>query len=404
MSAILEPPAATANGTPASAAQPGSADRLTTPPADGVANQRTGDLTLAFAAAARARRDARRSGDQGKTAKPESGQAQDPQAPAPGSTPAKGTDETNAASTPDTATEAQAGDAATPDPEATDDAMAALVAQDQPETDGEGASDGEQGPKAVPKLLKRVNKLTARLKAYEAKFGPIGGDGEAASSTAEPHAASPAPAFSGAHPDLSAIDSEVATYEAHLRWFDEHPDGGEYRNDRGELVATVAPEQVVRLRRTADRKINELLARRAAKAERIDTETAEQARRFDAQAVQRYPWLNNPNAPEHLQAQGVLAELPKGVVDGLARHPKARLLLGALVEGLKALEPVKPTPAPRSTPPKVMGAPSSAAPRVSANDALRQELTEAEAAFAKSGSTNDQKRVLTLRRQLRRAA
>lgn len=405
MSAILEPPAAPAKTVTASAAGNGTADRSTTPPADGVANLSGGALTLALAKAARARREAESSGAQGKTAKPDpNGPAPRPAAPAPADGAAKGSDNTNAASSPD------AGGEATnppPDPEAADDAMASLVAQDQPaEETGAGsetaadpeAEEPERQSKAVRSLQKRVDKLTAKLKAYEARFGNgTDGDGEPAP------AAEPAPAGSGNHPDLAAIDSEVANYESHLRWFDENPDGGDYRNARGEVVATVPPERVATLRRAAERKITELTARRAARSERLETEQSQQARVYDAQALQRYPWLNDPEAPEHQQAQGVLAELPAQVVNGLRFHPKARLLLGALVEGMKALQPPKPKPAPRPTPPKVMGAPSSAAPRMSPNDALRTQLAEAEAAFEKSGSTSDHKRVITLRRQMRRA-
>lgn len=403
MSAILEPLAAPAKTVTASAAGNGTADRSTTPPADGVANLSGGALTLALAKAARARREAESSGAQGKTAKPDpNGPAQRPAAPAPADGAAKGPDNTNAASSPDPGGEASNPP---PDPEAADDAMASLVAQDQPaeDTGAETAADPEaeepeRQSKAVRSLQKRVDKLTAKLKAYEARFGNgTDGDGEPAP------AAEPAPVGSGNHPDLAAIDSEVANYESHLRWFDEHPDGGEYRNARGEVVATVPPERVPTLRRAAERKITELTARRAARSERLEAEQLQQARVYDAQALQRYPWLNDPETPEHQQAQGVLAELPAQVVNSLRSHPKARLLLGALVEGMKTLQPPKPKPAPRSTPPKVMGAPSSAAPRMSPNDALRTQLAEAEAAFEKSGSTSDHKRVITLRRQMRRA-
>ncbi len=404
MSAILEPPAAPATPATASAVGDGAAGRFVTPPADGVANLSGGNLTLALAKAARARRAASPSGDQGKTAKP-NGTPQGADASTPAGDPAKGPDNTNAASTPDTGAEAEARSPA-PDSEAADDAMASLVAQDQPAEDtgadpsSEHESDEqpERPSKAVRSLQKRVDKLTAKLKAYEARFGAEGdGDGEPAP------APDPSPGWSGSHPDLAAIDSEVATFESHLRWFDANPDGGEYRNARGEVVVVVPPERVPAMRRAAERKITELTARRAARAERIEADQRQQAQTYDAQALQRYPWLNDPEAPEHHQAQGVLAELPAAVVSGLRSHPKARLLLGALVEGMKTLQPPKPKPAPRPTPPKVMGSPSSAAPRMSANDGLRTQLAEAEAAFEKSGSTTDHKRVITLRRQLRRA-
>ncbi len=307
-------------------------------------------------------------------------------------------DDTNAASAPATGTEGTEDQA-----EAADDAMAALVAQEDAGESAEAAeptedADDEGKPsKAVRSLQKRIDKLTARNKAYEAKFGPIDGD------TA--HAVAPAPAAGQVegHPDLAAIDSELSIYEGHLRWLDEHPEGGEYLTRGGEVLANVPPEKVATMRRAAERKVSELTARRAARAERIEAGMAQQAREFDAQAVERYPWLNNPEAPEHQQAVGVLNELPAPVVAGLRAHPKARLYLGALVEGMKVLQARKAAPAPRPTPPKVMGAPATAAPRVSPQDGLRKELAEAEAAFEKSGRSTDHKRVLTLRRQLRRA-
>lgn len=284
--------------------------------------------------------------------------------------------------------------------------MAALVAQDEvvPDEATDAPEGGEpedaERPKAIRSLQKRVDKLTARLKAYEGKFGSL--DGEA------PNAAAPAAANGSSvqvegHPDLTAIDSELAIYEGHLRWFDDHPDGGEYVTRDGQVLANVAPERVAVMRRAAERKVAELTARRASRAERIEAELGRQAREFDAQALERYPWLNNPEAAEHQQAMGVLGELPAPVVAGLRAHPKARLYLGALVEGMKVLQARKPAPAPRPTPPKVMGAPASAAPRISPQDGLRKELAEAEAAFEKSGKSTDHKRVLTLRRQLRRA-
>jgi hypothetical protein len=278
--------------------------------------------------------------------------------------------------------------------------MADLVAQDEP-SPGTEVEDSETDtpkpeaqPKAIREMQKRIDKLTAKIKAYEA------GESDGAARTAAPPEPVTAPED---HPDLHAVQQEIGVYEAHLRWFDENPDGGQYTDAQGRVIAEVPAERVTALRRAAERKLSELVGTRAMRAERIAGELRAERAKSDAEAVQKYPWLSDPEAPEFAKAQNLLAELPRAVVGALQSHPKARLFLGALVAGL-AVDKPKPAPvAPRAVPPKALGAPASAAQRVSPQDSLRRQLADAEADFARSGRSNDHKRVLTLQRQLKRS-
>lgn len=320
-------------------------------------------------------------------------------AAAPAGEAGTGTDDTSAASTStqqgeETSTEADAGDTLAALEAAADEPAAAAETETAP--DPEETTD--EPTKGVRDLQKRVGKLTARLKAYEAKFGALDG----AAPQQEP---SPAPAASAFpehdHPEIAEIDAQIGAYEAHLQWLDANPDGGEYRDDQGRLLANITPERVGAMKRAAERKVTELTARRASRAERINEEHQQAVRDADRQAVERYPWLNSPETPEHQQASALLAEMPRSVVQALQSVPKARLYLGALVEGMKAQQArAQRTPPARPTPPKVMAPPSSAAPRSTPQDGLKTQLAEAEAAFEKSQSTNDYKRVLKLRRQM----
>lgn len=392
MSALLEAPAAPAATTTATKADAeGNPGAWNVPSsADGTSNLTGRALTSALSLAARHRRGGPAEA-KGTTAPPKPGPAPEPAAAAPATAQAQGTDNSNSTSAPET-----------PDAEGTPTDPAASVqslAEATEEGDSETADqDGETPPaeaKGVKSLQKRVDKLTARLKRYEEQFGKL--DGQA------PTAPEPAatPASPTEHPDITRLDREMAEYQAHIDWMDANPEGGEYRDAQGRLLGRIDPDKIPAMKREAERRVAELTARRAYRMEQVTDEARRQTAQADQEAVSRYPWLNDPESAEHQQAQALLSELPRNVVKELGSLPKARLLLGALVEGMKATKAPKAAPAPRPVPPKVMAPAASAAPVSSPLNRLQTQLAEAEAEFEKSGSVKDQQRVLKLRRQIR---
>lgn len=400
MPAIIEAPAPATAKAPAPAAASGAPAGLVRPSsADEPANLSGQALTSALSQAARSRR-AGPAEVAAPTAPPKpNGPAKEPAAAAPASGQNQGTEPSNAASTPEqpgaepegTSTVA-AADAAAGDTPA-DPASEGTPADPE---DGEPADDPKPESKGLKALQKRVDKLTARLRRYEEQYGPM--EGQPSDATPKP---TPVAAHPSEHPDIAQLDREMAEYQSHLDWMDANPDGGEYRDHQNRLLGRVDPEKIPAMKREAERRIAELTARRAYRVEQVTAQAQQAMRQADQEAVQRYPWLSNPEAPEHQHAQQILAELPRSVVTALSAVPKARLLLGALVEGLKPKAQPKAAAATRPVPPKVMAPAASAAPVASPASRLQADLAEAEAAFKESGSVEDQKRVLKIKRQIR---
>lgn len=345
-------------------------------------NQDGRTLAAELAKAARARREA---GTAGKATTPGTGAKPDQEtqtAEASAAAKAPGSDDTNAALTPETDVEAQ--------PAETGEASTA-------DADAETEPTKPEEPKAVREMRKRIDKLTAKIKALEAEKARV----------AEPP---PMPLDDApeVHPELAELDSKIATYETHLAWFDQNPEGGAYKDERGNEIAHVAPERVANLRRQTERALAELQGKRAARVERIETERRAERQRIDAEVVQQFPWLANPEAPEFVEAQGLLSVLPRRTVASLESLPNARQLLAWAVTGKLAMasKAQRPTPAPstRPVPPKVLAPAATSAPRQGPSDSIRREYNEAKAAFEKSGREKDQKRMLQLERALKRAA
>jgi hypothetical protein len=389
MEAIIEAPKTTATSAAAQAATEGDAawSRVTGAAAGRAENQSGMTLAAELAKQARARRAGATAGQQKPTGtKPQSTPAPSTSAPAVDDEP--GSDATQAASTPDQSeVESGAHEASAEHAEPTE------TPEGDVEADPEAAEETKgKEPKAVRDLQKRVAKLTAQKKALEARLAQ-----------SSPEAAPVAQPVVVQHPELQALDAQIADYEAHVRWFDENPEGGAYKDDQGRVIAEIAPERVALLLRQTERKLAEMKGTRSAKVERLSAEAKAQQQRFDAEAIKAYPWLQNPEAPEFSEAQEVLAELPAAAVAALQSHPKARMMLGWLVTGRRASTKPPAVPAPRAVPPKVVGGATSAAPRTSPQDNLKRDLAEAEAAYEKSGRSIDHTRVLKLRRQLSRA-
>jgi hypothetical protein len=391
MSSILEAPTTQAPEASAQATPPESAGwlRASGAPAGPAQNLSSATLAADLANRARARRAA---GSAGKSPTP-GAKAQptpEPKATAPAADADPGSDDTNAASTPETEAglEAETEETTTPADAAADPAEAGEV---EAEADAEAKPEL---PKAVREMQKRIAKLTAQNKALKAQLGTQPKQGQETPTAVEPEG----------HPELRDLDQQIATYEQHLAWFDENPEGGVYKDASGRELATVAPERVALLRRQTERALAEAQGKRGVRVERLTEAAKAERARHDAEALKSYPWLANPEAPEFAEAQQILAEMPRSAVAALEAHPQARKLLAWAVTGRRVAAKAAPAPAaqPRPVPPKVMASASSAAPRATPEVSAKRELAEAEAAYEKSGRQQDFQRVQKLRRALKR--
>lgn len=283
----------------------------------------------------------------------------------------------------------------------TPEESAEAVEADADTTEEARDTDSKEVPKGIRALQKRVDKLTAEKRQLEERLKGL-------TQQAPQETTTPGPVEV---PEvIQKLDEKIANFEAHLAWFDEHPEGGTYTDERGVAVATVAEDQVKALRRQTERALAEMRGQRAAKLERITEEREAQRRQLDAEAVQQFPWLTNPETPQFVAAQRILETLPQRAVATLNEIPGARRLLAYAVEGQLAVEAaakaakagLKPGASARPVPPKAFAPAATAAPKSSPQESLKRQLAEAEAAYANSGRGTDFSRVLKLKDQLRR--
>ena len=243
--------------------------------------------------------------------------------------------------------------------------------------------------RSIRKLLSRVHKLTARLKEAE-RANPAPG---------KPAQESAGQAPTTGDPHVAALEQNIGLVQNAVEWARANPEGGEFKGRDGRVLGTYSAEQVEQILANAPTQLATLTARLEVRRE-VAEQAQQQARQasFDA-AAKAYPWFATPEAPEYAEALAVIQQAPY-----LKQHPQwpewvADAIAGRRARLASATAAAAPKPAARPVPPRVPPPSSSAAPRI---DPMKQALADAEAAYAKSGSTDDLKRRESLRRQIRR--
>lgn len=292
-------------------------------------------------------------------------------------------DNSNAASTSETAP-----------PSAEEEAITDLTAPDEPgEPPAEPSQDSPKDePKGIQSLLKRVDTLTARLREAEAKLA------EKPVPVAEPAAEIRPEAREGdfGHlPAVQAVNTDIAKWRAVDQWISENPDGGDILDARGNVVQSVSAEDARRTRLQADEKLAELRATKAVLVQSLRAQDASIRQQAESRAAEAFAWLKDPADAKRKALEEIVALVPE-----IQRLPAWKLFAAHAIDGYTKATTKTTTPVVRPQPPKVAVPNGSAAPRV--NPATKA-LAEAEAAFEKTGSANDYKRVQQLRRESRMA-
>ena len=194
-------------------------------------------------------------------------------------------------------------------------------------TEGEGVQDGaeegEELPKSVPKLQKRVGKLTKKLRETEAERDAVRAEvtelSERLEKTAvtvlEPSPENPLVNLN----NETEVAERVSQAKAVRRWCQANPDGGEVQGKDGSIYLT--PEQVRERLVWADDVVE-------AAPERLSF-LQEQAK-VDGYTRVKYPQLFKTNSPERKMADNFIRQNP-----GILRLPNWRLIIGDALHGLQ---------------------------------------------------------------------
>lgn len=240
------------------------------------------------------------------------------------------------------------------------------------------------------KLVRRIHRLTARLKEAEARSAKP----EAREETREP-----APETGDrydAHPRIAPIAGKIANIEAAIEWAEQNPDGGAFKGVDGKTMDFTA-EQVANILRKGPRELGRLEAARQVQLEAVKAQESEVQRASVETAKAAYSWLSDKDSEEYRMAAEIARNAPY-----VTQHPEWLLWVSDAVAGRRARESRAATsaqPKARSAPPKIPPPTGAAAPRV---DAKGKELAEAEAEYERTGSEAALKRVMSLQRALRR--
>ncbi len=109
----------------------------------------------------------------------------------------------------------------------------------------------------VRRLIRRNQRLAARATKAEARL-------QEATRQAAVTSRDDGPVQSGieAHPEVRQIDQRVGHVSRLLEWLDANPEGGEYADESGKVLAAVSPEQVRRSLRAGERELARLESQR----------------------------------------------------------------------------------------------------------------------------------------------
>ena len=249
-------------------------------------------------------------------------------------------------------------------------------------------------PKGAVKMVKRINALVdqrdternrrldaeARLAELQSRPAPsMDAPAVAAGSSFDPVAN---------HPDMIAVNRNLARVEETLNWAEANPDGAEVDDGKGGKQFVDAA-YVARVLKTLNGQRTELLAQRGSLTVGLNQSVSEIARQNHDKALKLYPWHADRESAEHQAAAKILQKYP-----AIKQSPDYLLILGRLVEGQKleaaklkpaaapAALPVRPAKAP-TTPTPQPGAPARAAARENGPEA---EVKAAQEEFDRTGS------------------
>lgn len=257
-------------------------------------------------------------------------------------------------------------------------------------------------PKGMQKLYRRINKVTSERNQLRAQVAAAASKPDAGAATRPGTGTDP---FTGA-PEVRQIDGDLAQTEAILAWTEANADGGELTDSKGQKVY-YEPAQISAIRRNALGRQTELITTRTLTVNQLKQNYNAQRHQHQAQAVEYYPWLKNQETPEYQEAIQIVQGLPEvqrfpdfelwiadAVAGRMARLAKAK---GAAAPGKTLGQPMRKPPGSK-TPPRVVGAPTAAAPKV---NPAKAEVVEAEKKFVQSGSRDDLGKMFAAKRRAR---
>lgn len=240
---------------------------------------------------------------------------------------------------------------------------------EQPETVAKDEEDDDEAPLQAhagnEKMLKRINKLTARAKAAEAELAALKAKpAETPTTEAKPAAKTASNAddvFAGVetHEQLTELVNQArqteAWYEAiEARWEEQGEDAIEVPDGNGG-TRTLTPQQVKAYAKRAGR----ILRDRADAQERIAAK--EQAK---AKAAARFPWLAKPET-ERTAAEKQAATVAEGIranAPEFGRFPDSDYIINLLAEAIiadqaggKPAQAEQPKAKPNVAPPPPLG-------------------------------------------------
>lgn len=274
-----------------------------------------------------------------------------------------------------------------------------------PQPEGEEAEQpaeepGEQDPRATrefetPKFQKRVDELTAKVKALEEKLNAAAG----AKPTAEPSETMVQP--EGAvipmvfrDQRLDEIGRSIRDAEQMIRMADENPDGLEIPGENGGAAISYTSEQLARMKQRAQQDLTKLTIRHELRLDELAQQRRADTRRQVEAAAARYPWIRDPKSPKYQEAMRIVKDNPR-----LQLEPNAVMLVAGAVEAaMGGRTSAKPSTG-RPTPvvPRPGGVPAKPSGKL---DALKAELRQAEAVAEQEGTQAALSNVLRLRREV----
>lgn len=271
-------------------------------------------------------------------------------------------------------------------------------------TEAPAETEAAPEPRAVrefetPKFQARVDELTAKVKALEAKLGT-----PPTAAPAEPTEVMLPPAQEGAIPmvfrdeRLDQIGRAMQNAEAMVRLVEENPDGLEIPGAEGASPQTYTPEQLARMRSRAQADLTRLTIQRELRLSELAQRRQEETRRQVEVAAARYPWIRDAKSPKYQEAMRIVKANPR-----LQLEPNAVLLVAGAVEAaMGGRQPAKPSTT-RPTP--VVARPGGVSARPASQlEALRAELKQAEVVAAQEGTKDSLSKVLRLRREVQLAS
>ena len=201
----------------------------------------------------------------------------------------------------------------------------------------------------------------------------------------------------GHDPEIKQLSAQLDKVKASLDWLRRNPDGGEILNAKGDVTLTVSADEAAEYRAQYEEQANELRVLRSVRSRELKAQTDSIRAQANQILTQRFEWAKDEASPQMENIRQI-----EGMVPEITRLPGWKLLVAHGLEGLAAAaKNGAPAKAKTQSPPKVAVPQGQAAPK---QDQGQKALRDAEAAFAKSGRSEDWVRVQSMRRALRRAA